>query len=472
MPPQPPLDKNARNIALIVGACFFMVLLDSSIIATSLPRMASSFSVTSVELSIAISVYLLAMAALIPVSAWLADQVGARTIFLVAIAVFTLASAACGMASSLEWFIAFRALQGFGGALMTPVGRMLVLHHTPKNQLAKGLSILITPALTAPVVGPVLGGFITTYFSWQWNFYINVPLGLVATAFVLKRIPKQSPLKLRPFDTLGFVLTSGSLCALISGLELLAHGWGHKVFSITLIGVGLSGGTWAFKYLKTRHNALLDITPLSIPTFAYSSIWAGSFIRIGINAMPFLLPLLFQEILGFSPFEAGGFLLIYFLGNLCTKTITVRALRLFGFRHLLVVSGIICGGFIALPALFSAPVNFWFICPALFFAGVSRSMQYSALNTLSFADINGPQRSSAAALSVLLMQVAMALSIALSALLLNSTQLLADHPSANALDFKIAFCVMGALVSIASVRFLKLPKDAGAEVSGHQANTS
>ncbi|RUY18917.1 MFS transporter, partial [Mesorhizobium sp. M7A.F.Ca.CA.001.13.2.1] len=214
---------HARRVALIVAIAFFMQLLDSTIISTSLPQMGASFGVSPVAMSIGITVYMLTMAVFVPLSGWLADRFGARNIFLLAIVLFTLASLACGLSQTLTQFVAARVVQGLGSALMTPVGRILVLRNAPKSELLNATALITWPALFAPVVGPVLGGFITTYLSWHWNFFINIPLGVIGLALVARFIPGDREADPKPLDWPGFFLTSAGLALLLYGLERIAH---------------------------------------------------------------------------------------------------------------------------------------------------------------------------------------------------------------------------------------------------------
>lgn len=465
--PTSSFTSQARNIALIVGGAFFMVLLDSAIIATSLPRMAQSFGIKPVELSIGISIYLVSVAAFVPLSGWLSDRFGARRIFLISIVLFVIASLACGMADTLSGFVVARAFQGLGGALMTPIGRVIVLNHAPKSELVRAMAYITWPALTAPVIGPVLGGFITTYFSWRWNFWINLPIGLLAWVLVWRVIPPTPPTARRAFDPLGFVLSAGALVALLLGLESFAHQWIPIAQSLVLAVVGLILGIFAIHHLRRAPQPLLDLRTFKVPTFAITSVFAGTYVRLGINATPFLLPLLFQLGFGYTPLEAGSYVLVYFLGNLGMKSITTAALRWFGFRNVLVINGVICGAFVAVCGFLSPELGKPLIMAILLCAGLTRSMQYTALNTLGFADIPGNLRSSASTLNSMLMQVAMVLAIAFSVLLLNGSRFLAHRETVAPADFAVAFVAMGLLVAGASLVFVKLPRDAGAEVSGH-----
>lgn len=460
-------DRRARVVALIVGSSFFMVLLDGAIIATSLPRMATAFGVSAVELSIGISIYILSVATFVPLSGWLSDRFGARRIFLLAIVIFALASIACGAAGTLPQFIAARALQGLGGAFMTPVGRVLVLRNTRKSELVQATALITWPALIAPVIGPVVGGFITTYFSWRWNFFINVPLGVVAFALAWHFIPHQTPEPRRTFDLPGFVFSSGALLCLLYGLESFAHASLPAAYCAALLALGSLLAVIAVRHFRATAEPLLNLSPFALQTFSLATLWAGTYVRTGVNATPFLLPLFFQLGFGYTPLEAGGYILVYFLGNLGMKTLSTLTLRSFGFRSVLVVNGLLCGASIAVMALFTPTAAKALLIAVLFIAGLTRSMQYTALNTLAFADINDQQRSSAATLTSMLQQVSMVLGIALSAAVLNTARLTSARQELELMDFQIALVVMGAVVALASLAFLKLPHDAGAEVSGH-----
>ena len=337
-PPATMPARQARRVALIVAVAFFMQLLDSTIISTSLPQMGQSFGVPAVAMSIGITVYMLTMAVFVPLSGWLADRFGARNIFLIAIALFTLASIACGVSENLTQFVAARAVQGLGSALMTPVGRILVLRNASKSELLNATALITWPALFAPVVGPVLGGFITTYLSWHWNFFINIPLGLAGLALVARFIPGDREAETRPLDWPGFLLTSIGLAALLYGLERIAHPEDGILPTVVLLAAGILVGWLAIRHLRRAPHPLLDLSSFRVLTFAISTLAAGTIFRVAINATPFLLPLLFQLGFGLSPVDAGLMILAYFLGNLGMKTVTTPTLRRFGFRTVMVLS--------------------------------------------------------------------------------------------------------------------------------------
>ncbi len=459
--------SNARRVALIVAIAFFMQLLDSTIISTSLPQMGATFGVPAVAMSIGITAYMLTMAVFVPLSGWLADRFGARNIFLLAIVLFTLASLACGLSQSLPQFVAARVVQGLGSALMTPVGRILVLRNAPKSELLNATALITWPALFAPVVGPVLGGFITTYLSWHWNFFINIPLGLIGLALVARFIPGDREADPKPLDWPGFFLTSLGLALLLYGLERIAHPEDGILPTVLLVAAGIVIGWLAVRHLRRAPHPLLDLSAFKVLTFAISTLAAGTIFRVAINATPFLLPLLFQVGFGLSPVDAGLMILAYFLGNLGMKTVTTPTLRRFGFRTVMVVNGLIASASIMACAAISPETPQALVLALMFVAGLSRSMQFTALNTLAFADIDAAQRSSASTLSSMLQQIAMLFGVAVAAAILNLSQLVRAQPALDLVDFRIAFLAIGAIGLVAALRFLVLPRGAGAEVSGH-----
>jgi len=308
-------EKKLRVIALIVAGAFFMQNLDSAIINTSLPQMAASFRTHALDLSAGITAYVIASAACLPLAGWAADRYGSRRVFAGAIVVFTVASMACGIAASLEQFVAARVLQGAGGALMTPVGRAVVLRHTERSGLLRAIALLTWPSLLAPVIAPVLGGFITTYLSWRWNFLLNAPLGLAAVLLVNAHVPDERPGPRRPIDLVGLGLSSTALVALLYGIESLARGQREWRLALPLAAIGLAAAVLGWRHLRRHPHPLLDLSALDVPTFAACNAGAGFFFRTTIAATPFLLPLLFQVGYGLTPLASGGLVMVYFCGN-------------------------------------------------------------------------------------------------------------------------------------------------------------
>lgn len=466
---EPLLDPGrARIVALVVAVSFFMQLLDSTIVVTSLPQMAKDFGVEPVAMSIGLTVYLLTMAAFIPLAGWLGDRFGARNVFMTSITVFTAASFFCGLSSSLEQFIVARAVQGFGAALMTPVGRVIVLKNAPKSELVNAVALITWPALIAPVIGPVIGSLITTYFSWHWNFHINVPIGLVGLALVWRFVPDQREMDAGQLDIPGFLLSALGLTMLLAGLETFTQGTAALPLVALLIAVGIVLGVAATWHFRRVANPLLDLSAFRVQTFALSTLSAGTALRTSINATPFLIPLLLQVGFGYDAIRAGSYLLVYFAGNLAMKTVTTRTLKAFGFRRVLVVNGLIAAGSIAACGFLTPTTPETIALVLLFIAGLSRSMQFTALNTIGFADITPAQRSSASTLSSMLQQVSMLLGVAIAAAILNLSALIRAGSGTPLVDFRWAFVAIGVMGMVASLRFLALPHDAGTEVSGHR----
>lgn len=461
----------ARIVALVVAVAFFMQLLDSTIVVTSLPQMGLDFGVPPISMSIGLTVYMLTMAAFIPLAGWLGDRFGARSVFLTSIAIFTAASLFCGLAATLEQFIIARAVQGLGAALMTPIGRVLVLKNAPKSELVNAVALITWPALIAPVIGPLLGSLITTYLSWHWNFFINLPIGVIGLLLVWRFVPNQQEDGAGQLDIPGFLLSALGLTLLLAGLETFTQGTATLPLVALLLAGGIVLGVAATWHFRRVANPLLDLSSLKVQTFALSTLSAGTALRAAINATPFLIPLFLQVGFGLDAITAGTYLLVYFAGNLAMKTVTTRTLRWFGFRRVLVINGLIACGSIAACGLLTPATPVWLIMVLLFIAGLSRSMQFTALNTIGFADITSAQRSSASTLSSMLQQVSMLLGVAIAAATINLSSLVRAGSGAPLTDFHWAFIVVGAIGMVASLRFLALSPSAGSEVSGHRAET-
>jgi len=462
-----PLHPLTRRSALIVASAAFMQMLDGAIINTSLPQMAASLGVAPVQMSVGITTYMLVVAIFMPLSAWLAERFSALRVFLIAIVVFTLGSMACGLAQNLPQFVLARALQGLGGAMMLPIGRVIVLRQASKSELLEANTFITFPALVAPVIGPMIGGFITTYIGWRWNFLLNLPIGLAGFMLAHRFLPQTQGDAQRQLDWPGFAYTASALALLLYGLETLGHGLIGHPLPWLLIGLGAAAAWLAVRHLQRAPMPLLDLRPFALQSFALSTLSAGTWIRIAISATPFLLPLLYQIGFGLSALAASSFLFAYFLGNFGMKAITTRTLRAFGFRRVLFVNGVLCGLTIAACALFTAQTAQWLMMASLFLAGLSRSMQFTSLASFAFADVGDRERSSASTLTSMLQQLAMLLGVAFSALILQVSPLLRGAAQTGLADFRIAFVANGLLAILAALSFLKLPRDAGAEVSGH-----
>jgi EmrB/QacA subfamily drug resistance transporter len=454
-------------ISLVVAVAFFMENLDATIIVTALPQMADSFHIDAARMSMGVTAYLMAAAAWITASGWLADRLGGRNLFCGAVAVFTLASMLCGVATSFPVFIIARVIQGSAAAMMSPVGRLVVLRTAEKKDLMRALSALIWPGLAAPVLGPPLGGFITGLASWRWIFYVNLPIGLVGMALILAFIPNERRAP-TPFDLRGFLLTACALTCLTYGLDLLGLRQGASLG----VGFGLSTaalllGWFALHHMRTKPHPLLNIEALRIRSFFVSSVTGGVISRAAISATPFLLPLMFQLGFGLSPLESGGLLLIYMAANLLTKLVTNQIMRRFGIRSVLIASCLMAGVSIAACALIVPGSNQLLNALILIAAGAGRSLQLTAITMANFADIGPAQRQPASVFSSLTQQIGMGAGVAVGALLLTSSQALRGAGMPELLDFRSAFVVAGALSTLAVFSFVTLARDVGDEISGY-----
>lgn len=455
-------ERRARAVPWLVAAAFFMENLDATAITTSLPQMAHSFGTRPEHLSIGLSAYLVALAAFIPASGWLADRHGPRRVFAAAVAVFTLASVLCALSGSLTAFTLARILQGMGGALMVPVGRLVVLRATPKDGLVRAIATITWPGLAAPVIGPALGGFITAHWGWHWIFLVNVPLGLLLLAATFIVIPASGAAP-RPFDLPGFAASALACTLLMVGVELPGQGQWAAAALVLLAGGGLLW--WCARHFRRAPAPLMDLRPLAIESFAVT-VRGGSLSRIAIGSTPFLLPLMLQLAFGLPGTTAGMLLLALFAGNLAMKPGTGPIMRRFGLRSVLVWNGTLLAASFGACALLRADTPFAVMAAVLFLAGMFRSMQFTALNTLAFANVPAAQMSGASTLFSVLAQVTTGLGIAGGALLLKMGELAGWAP-ADAAVFRLALVGMGALAAVAVVDSLRLPADAGAQVSGH-----
>ncbi len=455
-----PLDRRTAT-ALLVAAVFFMENLDATVIATALPTMAREFGTAAAHLSVGVSAYLVALTVFIPISGWMADRFGARRVFASAIVVFTLSSLLCAASGTLLAFTAARTLQGLGGAMMVPVGRLVVLRDTPKAQIVRAIAILTWPALVAPVLGPPVGGWIATHWGWPWIFLLNLPLGAIALAAALLLV-RNGDEKHAPFDVPGFVLTGLGFLLFMAGLEAASRADVSRVLALAMLVAGVALLAVSARYLRRAPHPLFGLEPLAIATFRVTAL-GGSLFRTAISSAPFLLPLMFQLAFGYSAVEAGTLLLWLFAGNLAMKPATTRIMHSFGFRNVLVGNGLLIAAGFAACATLSADTPHWLVCALLFVTGMTRSMQFTAMNTIGFADVPQPQMRHATTLFSVLQQMNSGMGIAVGALALSVAALIHGSPqgSPGVADFHLAFAMIAALAAVAIVDSARLPRDAG-----------
>ncbi len=466
-PPTPALLTPGRQrlVAIIVATALFMQNLDGTVIATALPAMARAFHADPVHMNVALTAYLFAVAVFIPASGWMADRFGTRQVFRAAIATFTLGSVLCGRADSLGFLVAARVLQGAGGAMMLPVGRLVLLRSVPKDRLIGAMAWVTMPALIGPVIGPPVGGFIVTYFSWTWIFDINVPIGIAGIVLVSLFITDRREPDPGRLDVTGLALSGLALAGFMGVLELagrhLVPGW--AVLAMAAMALLAGGGYWA--HARSRARALLDLSLMRLPTFAVSVI-AGSLFRIGIGAVPFLLPMMIQLGFGRSPAQSGMITFASALGAIGVKPATQWVLRRFGFRNVLAANGVACAVALAVYATFRPGWPVAALYGVLMFNGVLRSVQFTAFNAVAYADVPPARMSAATTLYSMLQQVSLTVGIPVSAFVLQVSRAGSGHAVPVIADFALAFLVVAAISALAGPASLLLPRDAGQEMSG------
>jgi EmrB/QacA subfamily drug resistance transporter len=462
-------QRQSTLIALLVAVTFFMENLDATVIATALPEMARTFGVAAVDLNIGMSAYMLAIAAFIPISGWLADRFGSRRVFGAAIVLFTVSSLLCGISTGLESFVAARVLQGISGAMMVPVGRLAVMRATEKKDLVRVISLITWPGLVAPVLGPPLGGFIVTHASWPWIFYLNLPLGVFALIATWVLIPRRNEVNRRAFDFGGFVLLGIACTALLYGMEMLGQGRSSQWPGLLVTAVGLTCGALAWAHMRRREQPLMNVAVIGIRTFSVS-LFGGSLFRIAISTLPFLLPLMFQLGFGMSAFDAGLLVLGVFAGNLAMKPFTTAIMQRWGFRPVLMINGVIGVLAIAACALLDEQMGWPLILLILFVGGLSRSMQFTAFNTLGLADVPKAQMSDASTMFSMFFQLSMGLGVAIAALLLRGAMYLhGNEGQAHTADFQLTFIGVAVIALLALLDNRRLSAQAGAAVLQRKA---
>lgn len=446
----------------IVASAFFMENLDANIIVTALPAIAGDFGVSAADASIGITAYVLMLAVMLPTSGWISDRFGARNVFCAAIVVFTLTSVWCAVSHGLVEFTMARMLQGAAGALMSPVGRILVLGSTDKRGLMQAWATITWPGLIAPVIAPPLGGLITTYSSWHWIFLLNVPLGVAGMLLALRSLPNRREAVRKPFDWRGFAFGAVALGCLVYGLDLVGPDRTAWPLSVVILCAAAAFGVLAVRHARRHPHALFDLDLLRIQTFAVPTLLGGMLTRLAISGTPFLLPLMFQLGFGLSAFDSGMLILVHMGGNLVMKAGTTAILRTFGFRPVLLANAVLVALSIGAFAFVSPQTPWPLLIALLFFSGAVRSMQFTSLNTLTFADVPPDRRSSATMFASVLQQMPWSVGVAVAAMALSLSE---GDAGPTLAAFGPAFLMLSA-VSIAALPFLwTLARDAGAEVS-------
>lgn len=459
-------ERRHRNLALLVAACFFMEILDGTIVVTAAPAIGASLDVPATAISLVITAYLVTLAVLIPLSGWVGARFGARPVFLAAIVVFTLASAACAASTSLPELVAFRVLQGAGGAMMVPVGRLVVLAKTPKQELMRTIAFLVWPALIAPVFAPLAGGVITTYASWHWIFLINVPLGALAFLAALRLIespPVPAPPRL---DRLGVLLTCGGLGALTYDADLLARPHPPWLAVAILSAAAALLLVAAIRHLWLAEHPLVNLRTLRIATFG-ASIGGSAVFWLAVGAVPFLLPLLFQEVFDWSPVKSGAVVIFVFAGNLAIKPATTYLYGRFGFRAVLLASTAGLAATLVACAFLTAATPLALIAFVALLSGIARSVGSTGYISLAFSDVPDEHMRDANTLQATNQQLAFGLGVALGAVLVRAGGPIGDLLPGGAGEetaYSVAFALLAVVSLAAALGALRLPPGAGDEV--------
>jgi EmrB/QacA subfamily drug resistance transporter len=462
------IQRNPRLrilIPVVVAIAFLMEQLDSTIITTAIPAMAHSLATTPVRMNLAVTAYVLALAVFIPLSGWFADRFGARRIFILSLAIFTISSALCGLAGTFAMLVVTRVLQGVGGAMMTPVGRLIVLRSFPRSEFVTAMTYMTMPAILGPVIGPLLGGLLTTYASWRWIFYVNLPFGVIGILLAMRYmedVPGDSAIT---FDFPGFLLFGGGIALLQVGVENI----GRAVLSVAaiaglfLLAIALLAG-FALHARRVASPAV-NLALFRHRSFAIGTL-AGGLCRIAMNGAPFLLPLMLQVGFGMSPIVSGSLTFVISAGAIFVRVLIGRLLRSFGFDRVLIGSAVVGSVVLAGFALIEPDTPRWLIGAYVFFFGLIRSTQFMTSNTLSYADMPAERLSQATSLGGLVQQLTVSFGVSLSAVLLSLVS--AQGAPLTPARFHEVFLLTAALPLFALPSFLRLRPEDGVQVSGHR----
>jgi EmrB/QacA subfamily drug resistance transporter len=460
-----------RLVPMIVAVALFMENMDSTVIATSLPAIAADIGTSPLTLKLAVTSYLLSLAVFIPISGWTADRFGTRTVFRAAIAVFVLGSIGCAVSSSISHFVIARIVQGMGGAMMTPVGRLVLVRTVDRRELINAMAWVSIPAMIGPLMGPPLGGFITTYASWHWIFLINVPMGLLGIVLVSRYIENIKSEARERFDFIGMALSGIAVAGLTFGLSVAGFDLVPWPVVVALLGSGALALALYLAYARRAPSPIIDFTLLRLPTFR-ASVTGGFMFRVGVGAMPFLLPLLLQVGFKLSPFQSGLITFTSTMGALFMKAAAPAMLKRFGFRWVLIVNANLGGLFIAACAMFSLTMPFAFIIAVLLLGGFFRSLQFTAVNALAYAEVPASRMSRATALAAVAQQVSLATGVAVGALTVEMAVRYHGQTEITIADFPPGFLLVGAIAAASALIFMRLPANAGAEMANRVPATT
>ncbi|MDO8910986.1 MAG: MFS transporter [Phenylobacterium sp.] len=455
-------------IPAIIGSAMLMQTLNATVISNALPTMAVALDEDPLRLNLAITMFLLASAVFLPISGWVADKFGAKRIFMIAMVLFALSSAACGFAQNLNQLVIARIFQGMAGAMMGPVGRLVLLRTTPKNELVGAMSVLTMPALLGPVIGPVVGGAIVTFFDWRWIFFMNLPIAVAGVLLVRAYVPNVKEQVVSPIDWIGILLTGLGLAGLIFGFENIGRDALPPGVVAALFLASIAALVAYRFHAKDNPHAIIDLSIFRLVTFR-ASVIGGAFMRVAMGATPFLLAMLLQIGFGLSAFQAGLMTFISAAGALVMKTTAPPILRRYGFRTVLLVNAVIVGVSFMAYGFFKPSTPHWIMLTVLAIGGFFRSLQFTSLNGLAYAEIEQHQMSRASTTSSMAQQLVQSIGIGLAALLLHMLMVAQGETQMTAATIAPAFVIIGAITFISILFFIPLPKDAGDEMNGRSS---
>lgn len=453
----------SRLVPLAIASALLMEFIDSTALSTALPTLARAFATDPIHLKLALTSYLLALAIFAPASGWAADRFGARRVFTVAMAAFLGGSILCALSRTLEALVLGRIIQGMGGAMMTPVGRLIIVELSPKAKLVGAMLWFTTPALIGPIIGPPLAGMILSFGPWPWIFLINVPVGLAGMAAVNRLVPAFTRPDPGPFDWRGYGLVSVGIVALVVTAESVGLGLVSPPVQMFGAVIAVSALMLYRKYSHVHARPVLDVTLLRYATFR-SSLLGSLLIRLGLGATPFLLPLLLQTGLGWTPALAGAVMIASGVGALMSLTAVNSLIKHYGFKRILIGSGVGAAVLTAAPGLFDSSTPIVVIVMILTATGFMRSMQFTSTNLIIYAEVPEEKVSAASTFATVVQQVGMSLGVTTGALMLELVR-----PSSGGLapeSFLLPFLVVGGISLLAAPIYLRLPSTAGSEISG------
>ena len=460
-------DGIGRQLAILaVGSALFMQFIDQTALSTALPSLAGAFKIPPIDLKLVLTSYILVQAVVVPASGWAADRYGARRIFMAAMAVFLLGSVLCGLSRSLGELVLFRILQGAGAAMIMPVGRIIVVGQSSREQLVKAMALLTTPAMVGPIIGPPLTGLILKVASWPWIFYINLPVGILGMIAVWKFVPRTRQPHPGRFDTVGFVLAAVAMSTTMGLAETLGFNLIPWTVQLAALAVAIASSATFIHHARRAEKPVLDLSLLRLKTFR-ASCTGGTLIRIGIGATPFLMPLLLQIAMGWSPLQAGSLTVSMAIGALISRPLATKLMRLFGFRSILVWTAALVAAFTIAPGFFRGATPVWLMFTVLALGGFVRATQFTATNALAFAELDQKSVTAASTLQAVILQLSISMGITVGSLALQLVRMNAG-PQLTPSQFTLPFCFVGLLSLLAAPVYGRLPKDIGADMTGHR----